>query len=204
VFQQGGGEERLVIKSNAKYEGTIDMLAGDVGDFLANVLGVTWSSAGYLAHPLHFDSYPKFSLESVCRRQDNSTHLVSKCFQDCILREFNFGSPNEMEVVSVPFYSYHDPFLLKSGYHMVYDVFSGTGSTVEFTLTSTAVKLTNVALEAHSDWVLDSMAFCKVKLTADSTGTRQKSGITFGTNKITFTTAPAASSRVEVWYAVAN
>ena len=200
VYHQGGGDERLHIERGPRCSLEIQMLAGYVPDFLAAVQGVTFSAGGYKALPMRFDDYAKITLEVAYRREDNKTHMFTEVYQDLILQEFAFNSAMENNVVSVPFYSYHDPFVVLAGYELVYDVFTGDGSTTAFTLSSTPVDVTNTALTAKEDWILDNCVFVKVKATTDVQGIRQKSGFTLASTTLTAATAPAASSRVEVLY----
>ena len=69
-----------------------------------------------------------------------------------------------------------------------------------FTLASTPVDVTNTALTAKEDWILDTCVFIKLKATTDVQGIRQKSGFTLATTTLTAGTAPAADTRVEVMY----
>ena len=200
VYHQGGGDERLHIERGPRCRIELQMLAGDVPTFLAGVQNVTFSAAGYKAMPLRFDDYAKITLEVAYRREDNKTHMFTEVYQDLILEEFAIGSAMENNVVSVPFYSYHDPFIILAGYELAYDVFTGDGSTTAFTLASTPVDVTNTALTAKEDWILDTCVFIKLKATTDVQGIRQKSGFTLATTTLTAGTAPAADTRVEVMY----
>jgi hypothetical protein len=201
VHQQGGGDESRKFKRGPRYDGVIRMLGGNVGTFLAELLGKTWTIADEVGLPLRFHDFPLCTIEAICRQENNSTHLYSKIFQEVILKEFNLPEAMDMEVAEIPFYSEHDPFLLAQGQEMVYDEFAGDGSTTDFTLSSTPIDIVDVTDEAREDWVLDDLVFCKTKLTADKTGTRQKSGISIAGTTLTYTTAPAASSTVQVLYA---
>lgn len=200
IFQQGGGDERLHIERGPRCRVEIQMLAGDVPAFLASVLSVSWSSTGYAALPLRFDDYPKIILEMNHRREDNKTHMFSEVYQDLILEEFSVGSAMENNIVSVPFYSYHDPFIVFTRCELAYDVFTGDGSTTDFTIASTPLSVTDVTLNSKEDWFLDNLVFVKEKATTDATGVRQKSGYSLATTTLTATTAPASGTRVEVLY----
>lgn len=204
MFQQGGGDERYMYKSMPSYNVSVRMLAADVASFLAAIQSVTWGGVGgYSAMPLVFADYPLVSIESIYRLPDNYTHAGSMLFQDLILKEFNMGSPNDLEVVDVPFYSRHVPLRIKDGFEAVYDVFTGDGSTTVFTLSSTPLAVTDVSevgAALKDDFALDNLIFCKIKLTTDTVGVRQKTGYTLVSTALTFTTAPAVSARVEVLY----
>ncbi len=205
VFQQGGGDESLLIKRGFRYSGTLSIKSGAVGSFLAQMLGKTWTTAGEAALPMRMPDVPVACLEMIARREDNSTHLFSKVFQDVILRETNFGSPMEDEVVSIPFYSKHDPFILASGAEMVLDKFTGDGSTVEFTLSATPLTLVETDDDYRDDWVLDNAVYVKLWQSASATeGTRQVTGITVVGTALTFSTAPTATQTVEALYAKAT
>jgi len=201
-FQQGGGAVPRTTKRNPKYSLNISIKGGYVGTFLTNMLGQSWST--YFAVPLRFPITALITLELVVRKADNESHLYSKCYQDLILQEFNVGSPMEDEIVTIPFMSYHDPFILNSGYHLVYDKFSGDGSTTDFSLTGTPVALVDTNELAKEDWELDDMVFVKTKLSTDDEGTRQRTGISQSSGTLTYTTAPASGSEVEALWAEAN
>jgi len=204
IFQQGGGDESLTIKRQPRYNGVIRMQAGKVGDFIAALLGITWSSAGEAALPLRMHSYPIATLEAICRTADNETHLFSKVYQDIILKDFNFGSPMDDEIIEIPFMSKHDPFIIPQGTELVYDQFSGDGSTTDFTLSSTPLTATNVSDLAREDWELDDLVYVKVKGASDNEGTRQRSGVSVSDTTLSFTTAPASGATVQVLYIKAS
>lgn len=205
VFQQGGGDESLLIKRGFRYSGSLSIKSGAVGAFISNMLGKTWTTAGEAALPMRMPDIPLACLELVARREDNSTHLFSKVFQDVILRETNFGSPMEDEVIDIPFYSKHDPFILASGAEMVLDKFDGDGSTTDFTLSGTPLTLVETDDDYRDDWAVDTLVYVKIWASATATeGTRQMSGISETTGTLTITTAPTAAQTVEVLYAVAT
>ena len=200
VFQQGGGNESVIDERRFRYSANMTFKAGEVHTLIQALLGVSYDTSNYVGLPLRFDPYPKLILETIKRKKDNTTHLWSQVYQDLIIMPFNFGSPMEDEEVSVPVRSQHDPFTIISGTEVVYDEFDGDGSTVAFTLSSTPLLVTDVSLNAKEDWVLENLIFCKVKASGAKTGTRQMSGITLVATALTFTTAPAASSVVQVAY----
>jgi len=203
MFHQGGGDERYKHQSMPTHNVTVKMFGADMPAFLAAIQSVTWGSPGFYAMPLVFADYPLINLESIYRLTDNRTHAGSMLYQDLILKPFTPGSPADNQIVDVPFYTRHVPLRLINGVNAVYDKYNGDGSTVAFTLSSTPVNVTDVSdtnAALKDDFVLDNLIFCKVKLSADVVGTRQKSGITLTGTTLTFTTAPAASSVIEVLY----
>lgn len=202
AFQQGGGE-RLNLKFLPEYTVDVQMFAANVPAFLAAITNTTFAQAsGYYALPLVFEDWPLITWEQIYRQSDNATVVGSMIFQDLKLKEFNFQSNNENNIITIPFYSNHAPLYVDDSAQPVFDKFSGDGSTTAFTLSQTPLPVTDVSegVADCSDFVLDNLIFCKVKTSTQNYGVRQKSGISVTGTTLTFTTAPAASTEIEVFY----
>lgn len=203
VYQQGGGDDYTKVRKGPTWTGTITVLGGKIGDVLKDIFGLTWSTAGDAMVALnHDDDYPEIIWEAVCRDVDNSTHLFSLIIQDLVIDSKGLSSPMEYSDETIPFHTYHMPFLLCSGSELVYDQFAGDGSTTDFTASSTPLNLTTAS--NYDDLVLDDCVFIKTKTSTASTGTRQKSGVSAAGGVFTYSTAPAASSTVQLLYAKAT
>ena len=202
-FHQGGGNDPRVSQFGGKGDATINMIAGAVDDFLAALLGQTYTAAGDVAIPLRFPSYPLFHLESVCRTESD-VHVMSIVYQECILKPVANTVNMEQNEVDIPFSYNYEPFNLLAGCEMVLDKFSGDGSTTNFTLSATPLNMVDATAKHLSNWALDNAVFVKVKLSGDDTGSRQKTGVTLVGTTLTFATAPAASSEVSIFYAKAT
>ena len=199
VYQQGGGEDEFYEKRRMfQHQLTVQMLSGDVEAFIARIKGLTLGTDYAVPMTAHGD--PLLHWEIVVRQPDG-THLFSKVYRELILREWNFGSPMEDEVVDIPFYSKYSPFTLYTGSELVVDKFAGDGSTVAFTLSGTPVKLTTATNREHIDWYYDQMCQVVYKTSAQNYGTHQKTGYSNITTAVTATTAPAASSVLTITYA---
>ncbi|MBU2527743.1 MAG: hypothetical protein KKC03_14190 [Bacteroidetes bacterium] len=201
TFQQGGGDESYLDQKGYRYSGRFSLLGGEWAALIAALERQTWTAAGTAALINRFSDYPKLTLERVIRRSDNETHIKSEVYQDLILKPVPktgaMGTSNLMDVV---FYSKHDQFEIPAATYVVLDKWAGDGSTVAFTLSDTPLTLTVLTDKARDDWELANAVYCKVKLAADTTGTRQVAGITLATTTLTFTTAPAAGSEISLLY----
>ena len=204
-FQQGAGYDALTINRGQRAKITFTISAGRMNTFLAAVNGIAHSAAGEAALITNPSQYPLITIEMAARQNDNNTHLYSVVYQDLILEPWSIGSPMGMNDSTVSFTTKHDPFVLASGTQLVYDTFAGDASAVAFTPSSTPLTLTDItdADQPRGDWVLDEFVYIKIKESGDIVGTRQKSGVSFA-SAVTFTTAPAASSLVEIMYAKAT
>lgn len=204
LLQQGCGDEKTTDEAGATYNGNILVFGGKVGDVLAQLRDITWGAApGYAGMPFRRpNDIPSFHWFACCRKKDNVTIGFNVLLQDVILDSVAFDNPMDYADGSIPFHCYHDALYIKTGFHAVYDQWAGDGSTVEFTMSKTPVPTAKAADFDDFDW--DNLVSLKVKLTGETFGTRQKSGATVATNKITFTTAPAASSTVQALYICAD
>ncbi|MBN2410841.1 hypothetical protein JXQ31_04050 [candidate division KSB1 bacterium] len=183
------------------YAGTIRIESGCAGSFMSSLLGCNWSTAGYSAMALSFPDFPLAVLESVCRREDNETHLFSKVYQDIMLRNFNFGSVPGEEIVEIPFYSRHSAFLLCAGTETVLDKFTGDGETTEFTLSAAPLNLLDPNSFSAGDWDFDNLVYVKIKQLNALSGTRQRDGVSVNGSTLLFDNPPPVDSQVSVLYA---
>jgi hypothetical protein len=203
VFHYGGGKEyRLVDEFDGEYTGSMKLLSGGVPRFLAALLGKTWTLAGEAALPLgHLPRYPLCSIEAVLRKTDNYTHVQSYVYQDLIFDPLAPAIAMDTNQVDIPFRSNYDPFALPADAKMIMDKFSGDGSTTVFTLSQTPLTLVTATASWLTDWDFNTVAFVKLKLSAEDCGTRQKSGLTIVSKTVTFDDAPAAGSEITAFYA---
>lgn len=200
-FMQGAGDERLTLRRNYKWPITINVYKGKLGETLETLLGLTWSSD--FAIPLRDNTtLPSVHWEAVCRDSDNTTHLFSLVIQDLILNMPAFPNPLDYSDSTITGYTYHDPFLLYSGYEMEYDIFTTDGSGTDYTASSTPVSLVTNA--NYDDWSIDEAASIKLKASGETVGTREKSGWTYSTGVFTRSTAAAVSGNVQILYAKAT
>jgi len=206
IFHYGGGKDyRLAEEYDGEYTGTLQMLAGGMGRIIAALLGKTYTLAGEASLPLgHLPRYPLCHIQAFLRRVDNLTHIKSVVLQDLIFDPIAYPVAMGLNTIDLPFRSNYDPFELVAGAEMVFDKFSGDGSTTDFTLSSTPLDMVT-ATESHLvDWDFNTAAFVKVKLSGEDTGTRQKGTCTITGTTLAFSTAPAASSEISCFYAKAT
>jgi len=204
VFQQGGGDEALTIER--VYRGGVDlqMKGGYVLTFLSSLLGITLDfSSGHAGIPMRFTKYPLAMLESIFRREDNEEHLFSLIFQDLILENFSLDNiPLDDTLVTIPFMTKHDFIIAKAGSELQVETFVGDASTTDFTLAGTPVDITDTTADAREDWEFDDLFYVGLQLSTEQTHTRQRAGVTHTGGTVSFTTAPAASSKIIVPYLI--
>lgn len=200
IFEQGAGDERTKVRKGPRWDGTITVLGGKVGNVLASILGLTWGTANDAAVMLNRDNdYPVLIWEAVCRDADNVTHLFSLVIQDMIIDSKGLTNPLAYADEPIKFHTYHVPFLICPGSELVYDQFNGDGSTTTFTASSTPLTLTTAS--NYDDLDYNQIVYVKQKASGDSTGTRKKSGWSYSGGNFVATTAPAVSSTVQILYA---
>src|SRR4030042_1140775 len=203
ILHQGGGDEKKHIRRGPRYEGTITVLSGKVGDVVGSILGVTWG-ASHVAMSLRMDKDdPQVIWEAICRDSDNTDHLFSLVIQDLILDDVGMANALDYSARTIPFHNYHEPFLLYDGYKLVYDVKNATPSTVAYTLSGGTPATLLVATD-HDDWFFNNLVYVKVKdnSAGDTIGKRRTSGVSATGATLTFTTGtPAASDVVYILYA---
>jgi len=203
VHQFGGGDEAYQKRSDPTWSGSISFLNGEGYYQLADFLGLTWTTAGSTIIPAYADNDdPDFILEVIAREDDNVTHVYSECVPDAILDDFGMNQVLEDSEWSINFHTRRFPFALCSGAELVYDQFSGDGSTTGFTLSSTPLTLNTATNYKYMNY--DEMYYVKTKASTASTGTIQRSGWSNSTVTLTATTAPANGTTVQVLYAKAT
>lgn len=203
IFHQGGGDEGTIIERGHTWPFTLSFLKGDAWDQLAALRGVTFGTSNDAILPLmKKNDYPEFILEAIVRDSDNETHLGSVIIPDLIIDNVSWDHPLDDSLFVVNCHTRRLPFLLTDGAELVYDVFTGDGSTVDFSLSSTPLNLTTATDWEYLD--LDTIYYVKEKASTASTGTLKRSGYSESTGTLTASTAPAASTLVQVLYAKAT
>lgn len=207
VLQQGAGGEKTMVKHGPRWDGTITILSGDVGDVLADLLGVTWGASHVVMSTRMDDDDPAVIWEAICRDEDNSTHLFSLVLQDIILDDLAMGNPMDYSDRTIPFHTYHEPFLIYTGYELVYDVWDATPATATYAM-SNGTPATLLTASDHDDWAFDNAVYIKNKdNSAGDTGMTRRitSGASVSGGTLTFTTGtPAASDKVGLLYVKAT
>lgn len=200
LLQQGGGKSSYNKRRNPTWAGNILLHKGTFPTILAQLKGITWGSSNDRA--ISFwdkQGVPKVHWEAVCRDTDNLTPLFSIVIPNMVIDPHGFENPMESAEQSLPFHTDFPPLKLFAYTEWVWDLFDGDGSKVEFTLSDTPVDLLDSSY--YDDFVLDNIALVTVKESGDDTGTIQLTGVTYSGGKVTFTTAPAAGSKVGIGYA---
>ncbi len=205
-MQQGGRGERRKIMLQPEYNVDVKIFLKDALTLVPALLGQTWGAGGVYGMPLAFEDKPLINLESAYRLP-SGVHAGSYICPDLILKDWapNFG--NDGHIVTLPFYSKFLPFPAKGGVEMVYDIFTADGSSLNYTLSSTPLDITDVTARpnlADLGWVLDNCVYLKVRAAGADIATLQTTGIQLTGTSLAFTTAPAAGSRIEVYYAKAT
>jgi len=203
IFQQGGGDEHTVIERGFRWSGTLSFLKGDSWDRLAEMRGVTLGKTNNAILPLYKENdYPQFIFEGIVRQSDNNTHLGSVVIPDMILGHISWDHPLDDSLFVLPWASKRFPFLMTDGAELVYDVFTGDGSTTSFTLSSTPLTLSTATNWRLMDY--DTLYYVKEKASTASTGTLQRTGYEVDGVTLTKTSAPEAGTLVQVLYAKAT
>ena len=204
VYHAGGGNEKRHIRSGPRWNGTITVLGGKIGDTLRLLQEVTWddSTQAVLSPRMDKDD-PEIIIESICRDHDNGTHLFTRVIQDAILDDMGDALGLDYADKVIPFHTYHEWFLLATSAEMVYHVWSATPSTATYTI-SNSTPLSLLTATSHDDWAFDNMVFCKVKdnSAGDSIGKRVTAGVSLSGDELVFTTGtPAATDQVYCLFA---
>ncbi len=205
-FQQGGRGERRKIKLQPEYNVDVKIFLKDALALVPALLGRTWGVGGDYGMPLAFEDKPLVNLESIYRLP-SSVHAGSYICPDLILKEFSPNFGNDGHIVTLPFYSKFLPFPIKAGNEMVYDVFTADGSSLNYTLSATPLDITDVVARPNLPdlgWVLDNCVYVKVRASGADIATLQTSGFQITGTDLAFTVAPAAGSKIEVYYAKAT
>ena len=203
VFHQGGGNESLEYVTDLKWEGQMTITGGEIRQ-IADLLGLTIGASGQYGIPQRMDPYPKGFISRRLYKRDGTTLIGVELLIDIILKHIpNIAGGLDLNNLTIPIKSNWSPYFLIDA-EPVYDKFSGDGTTTDFTLSNTPVKIEDAAnsLELVNDYAF----FVKIKNSGDKVGTRQTSGfsITPSTKTLSFTTAPASGSEIEVLYAKAT
>ncbi len=205
VFVQGSFNRSTKFRQDYQFDGTFSLPAIYAVEFFAETLGITWGSEGQYALPIsRVEDRPVANIEVVQRAKDGKTVQQTLVYQDIILKAFNAGSAKDNNMLSLPFYSKFDPFVLNKGAELVTEVFQGDGSATDFALNATPVKLvTKTANGELIDWVLDNFVYIKKWGANDIQGTRLIDGVTESTGVVSLETALEANEYLEVCYAKA-
>ena len=205
VIQQGA-VDKTEVKHGPRWDGTITVLSGDIGDMLATLRGITWGASHVGLSTRSDDDNPAVIWEAVCRDSGN-THLFSLVLQDIIIDDIAIGNPMDYSDRSIPFHTYNEPFLIYAGYEMVYDVWPATAGTATYAL-SCGTPVTLWTASAEDGFYFDNAAYIKNKdNSAGDTGMTRRitSGAAVSGGTLTFTTGtPAASDKVGLLYAKAT
>lgn len=201
IFQQGGGDDALMLERGHTWPITIDFLKGKAWTQFAALYGISdWGTSGTAAMPfVKKNDYPAFNLECIVRDPDNETHRGSIIALDFVITNVSWDHPMEDSLFQVQGYTRFSPVMAPAGSELVYDQFTGDGSTTAFTLSSTPLALLT-ASEWDQYFYYDELYYVKEKASSASTGTFKRSGYTQSTTTLTATTAPAASTIVQVPY----
>jgi len=205
AHRYGSGDRALELNTGIEGTGNITCLPGLADDDIATMLGVTWGTGDKAAVQKIAPTHPIGALEVIYRDVDESTVLFSSLVSEMILLPSGITTDLETGNIQIPFkYKGIEPLDIVTGAHAVLDKFSGDGSTVAFTLSDTPLDLADSSLDHNKHWVVDNAVFVKVKTTGNEAGDIQKTGFSIATTTLTFTTAPAASSEIEVLYVAAD
>jgi len=203
AFQQGGGDEKTMIRRGPRWDGTVTVLSGKVSDVLASLQNVTWAAGGQVAMPLRTSNdNPAIIWEAICRDADNTDHLFSLVIQDMIIDNLAFTNPMEYSERTIPFHTYHDPFTLKADHELVYDTYTATPTTETYTL-SCSTPATLVTATDHDDWYFDNAVYIKLKDNSDDDRMKRlTTGVSISGATVTFVTGtPDATDKLMVLYA---
>lgn len=203
VLHQGSAEKTHK-QYGPRWDGTITVLSGKVVDVLATLQNLTMGAGGHVAISTRMDNdLPVVIWEAICRDDDNSTHLFSLIIQDMILDNIALENPIDYADKTIPFHTYHEPFLLYAGYHMVYELFASAATPGSLHLSATPATL--VSHSNHDDWDFDKLVYIKHKDNSegDEGMTRRITGATLTGSKLDFTsgTPGATPDRVGILYA---
>jgi len=200
IHQFGGGSKYAEKKSDPKWSGSLTFLNAEAGNQIADMLGLTWTTAGSVILPSYENNdYPDFILEVIARDDDNTTHLYSMVVPDVVINDWAVSMSLEDTDFTLPFHTREFPFKLCSGAEIVYDEYTGTGSTTAFTLSSTPLTLATAS--TYRLMYYDELYYVKEKASTASTGTHFTSGYSNTTVTLTATSAPALGTVVQVLYA---
>lgn len=200
VFQQGGGNERTIYRSNYKWSGTITVHKGKLPYVLAQLLGISWEVSTQPLIPFKMiNDFPKVHWEAVFRQKDNSSHAFTVIIPEMIIDPVAISNALDNSEQTIPFHTYFPPCFLKANAELVYDQFTGDGSTTQFTASSTPLNLLNAS--NYEDFFLNYAILIKEKASGESTGKKKLSGYSYSSGKFIASTAPASGTTVQILYA---
>lgn len=196
----GSGWQKRRLRQDPEVTGNLIIYRGYLKSVLDQIFGVDSATyfGSYLANKLDI---PEIHLHEVVRDYDNKTIIDTMVYPNLRIDPVPVAHPIDSSLVTIPWKSDCIPFAIKAGYEVVYDQFATDGSTVEFTLSSTAVPIADCTYEDQAGFqTIDELALVLLKPSGSDEGYKVDAGFTFGTNKLTFTTAPAASGVLKVLY----
>ncbi len=203
IFAQGSGDLSARIKRGYNVSGQITFSNGSMVTQLAALFGLSMGTTNTNAIPGYVDKDEPHVIWEACRRKrDNTTHLDTIVIPDMIIDDWGFEDPLENAPFTIEWHSYFPFFSLYTGRELVYDEYTGDGSTTAFTLSGTPVNLWTAANYDLLDY--DTLVYVKEKATGKTTGTFQKTGYSQATTTLTAATAPVAATVVQVLYAKAS
>jgi len=199
VFPENGASEAMTLGQFYTFSGALYLQAAYAGAFISGIYNLNFQpGTGNGAVPLCFPDEPVVILEAVCRCADMQGHLGSKVYPNIILKNCNFGSIPEDEIVAIPFYSRCAPFLINTGTEMVLDRFLADGETVEFELS--AAPLAMSVAEAWAGWDHERLVYVKFRPASGGSGVRILQGVGVADDRLAFDEPPPADTEVCVLY----
>lgn len=203
VFQIGGGAEYMTDKKFPTWDGNIKMLGGYVGTFQAALLGQTWDKTSYAAISTGYNDYPLAHIEAQCADEDG-TLLHSMIYMNVFWKDWAAQATLGRDDITMPIGGKYIPFMISPDVQMVVDKYTTDASEVNFTLSSTPIKILEVASARlrHSIF-LEKIIQARLKLSSQVFGTLYTSGVEVTGDVVTFTTAPAAGT-LEICYLAAR
>lgn len=199
-----GSKDKRVKKVGPTWQVTINVLNGKVGETLAALRGESWGSSN-VGIPLNSSNdEPQVHLVTIFRKQDNTTHVFSRVIQDLILDDSPFDVSMQVSDSVINGHTYYPPFLVYTGYDVIYDVWDATPSTPTYTLSSTPGSL--ITASNYNQWDFDNAAHIKLKDNSDSQtmGNRMTTGVSISGVTMTWTAnTPASGDKVYCLYVAA-
>jgi len=202
VFHQGGGMESLELTTEIRWSGQMQITGGQISQ-IATLLGLTMGASGQYGIPHRQNRLPKGFISRRIYKNDGSTLIGVELLIDIKIGHIPVISGGiDLNNLVIPIYSEWSPYFLVDA-EPVYDKFSADGTMTEFILSSDPVKIETAS--NSQELVNDYAFFVKIKGSGDTVGTRQTTdfSITPETKTLSFTSAPAEGSEIEVLYAKA-
>lgn len=204
LLHQGGGYRGQKTNKEPIWTGSIEVYRGKLQTVLAQLFGIDLATQFGMGL-LYNAELPEVHWESIIRDHDNKTMIEGLVIEDMVIKTPSISQPIDSANVTIPFITERRPWMLKTGYECVYDQWATDGIIVEFTCSSTAVNIADASNERHGEqFEFDEIASFKLKPSGFNTGYfYTDSNVTFGTNKFTFTSAPADAGTLQALYAKA-